>query len=144
MRTPNRDDGIDGSVWGQKSFGKESLREPIYDIGNVTGTVIQNNLNSQCDAPAIPDGARGCVKHIALFHVHATGRHWHVRVKDVALSFPCPVRLLRDQHPLAMVYMGSVGASNHVRPRAVAQIAAASKDAGSQAMVVAFGTNALP
>jgi len=47
MRTPNRDDGIDGSKWGQKSFGKESLREPIYDIGNVTGTVIQNNLNSQ-------------------------------------------------------------------------------------------------
>ena len=121
MRTPNRDDGIDGSKWGQKSFGKESLREPIYDIGNVTGTVIQNNLNSQYDAPAIADGARGCVKHKALFHVHATGRHWHV-----------------------MVYMGSVGASNHVRPRAVAQIAAAGKGAGSQAMVVALGTNALP
>jgi hypothetical protein len=67
MRTPNRDDGIDGSKWRQKSFGKESLREPIYDIRNVTGTVIQNNLNSQCDAPAIADGARGCVKHKARY-----------------------------------------------------------------------------
>jgi len=46
--------------------------------------------------------------------------------------------------PFAMVYMGSVGASNHVRPRAVAQIAAAGKGAVSQAMVVAFGINAVP
>jgi hypothetical protein len=33
MRTPDRDDGIKGSKWGQKSFGKESLREHNYDIG---------------------------------------------------------------------------------------------------------------
>jgi hypothetical protein len=51
MRTRYGDDGIDGSVWGQKSFGKESLREPINDIGNETGAVIQNNLNSQCKRP---------------------------------------------------------------------------------------------
>jgi hypothetical protein len=57
MRTPNRDDGVDGSVWGQKSFGKESLREPINNIGNETDTVIQNNLNKHAitDQSSLPD-----------------------------------------------------------------------------------------
>ena len=53
------------------------------------------------------------------------GRHWHVRVKDVALSFPCPVRLLRHQHPLTVIEMRAIRPGNHVGPDAVPQIAAA-------------------
>ncbi len=66
---------------------------------------------------------RGCVQSEVLFHTHA--RHRHVRVKNVALSLPHAIRLLRHQHPLAMVDMSAVGAGDHERPRAVAQIAAA-------------------
>src|SRR5271157_2720457 len=68
-------------------------------------------------------GARGCVKGETLFHT--AGRHGHVRVKDVALSFPCPIQLLRHVHPLAMVNMGAVRTGDLVRPGTVGQIAAA-------------------
>src|ERR1035437_8737184 len=56
---------------------------------------------------------------------HRSARHGHVRIKDVALGHPFSIHLLRGQHPLAVVKMGTVSARDHIRPAAIADIAAA-------------------
>src|SRR5579864_9245662 len=56
---------------------------------------------------------------------HRSARHGHVRIKNVALGHPLPVHLLRGQHPFAVVNMGTVSARDHIRPSAVADVAAA-------------------
>jgi len=59
-------------------------------------------------------GVRGRVKGETLFHVHVAGRHGHVRIIDVALSLPYPIRLFRNQHPLAVVKMRAVRTGGYV------------------------------
>ena len=57
--------------------------------------------------------------------LHRSARHGHVRIKDVALGHPFSGHLLRGQHPLAVVNMGTVSPRGHIRPGAIADIAAA-------------------